>query len=181
MTMDIHTYIASLSEDACPGLIEKLAWDVNFGCWTRPGLELIAWPAIRDRARWLIYIDLDNLHIANAKFGDDEVDRRFRQAMQMRESDAGAICRWKFGDELLVVLCDYDDRPPTNPEGFAERMQASLNKVELSATFGIASVYTYDLVENVKSAALKVQRAKRHGKRGTINQTGSLRWKWSTR
>lgn len=178
---DISQHIKNLNGDELNELVGALAWDVNFGCWTRPGLELIVWPLIRARATWVLYADLDFLHFANDKFGEDEVDRRFRSALQVRCSDAGAVGRWKFGDELVIILCDYDDRPSTDPAGFAQRFQRSLNDVELSATFGIASVRTYDLAANVQAAYMRVRRAKHKNERGSINHTGSLQWKWGTR
>jgi hypothetical protein len=176
--MNIKSYLETLTDEQRSDLIPKLAWDVNFGCWTRTGLELIVWPIIRERATWGIYIDMDLLHFANDKFGPDEVDRRFRSALQLRSSDAGAIGRWRFGDELYVILCDYDDRSPTDPAAFAQRFQRALNDVDLSATFGISRILSYDLTANVDAAYRHVAHAKKHKKRGTINKTGPLEWMW---
>lgn len=173
----MSTHIENMSREELLELVRDLSQDVNFGCWTRPGLELIAWPKIRETARWIICADLDQLHQANAKYGEDEVNRRFRQVMRFRAADAAAIGRWQYGDELVIVLSDVEGRPPTDPRCVAQRLQDVLNEVELSATFGIARVTSYDLAENVKPAWREMARAKRRGRRGTINQTGALRWR----
>lgn len=155
-------------------LIENLARDPVYGCYTRPGLEYIVWPEIRQRARWIIFADMDGFHDLNEACGYDDVNERMQKALQLRKMDAAAAGRWFSGDELVWILCDTDGRPPTNPQLAARRLQKTFKKFGLSATFGISRVLSYHLAENVLPAYRLVQQAKKLGLRDTVKQTGKL-------
>lgn len=165
------------SHEELQELVDKLSHDVNYDCWTRPGLELIAWPEICARARWIVFADLDYLHQFNDTYGHDEINRRITEAMQLRKTDVAASGRWYSGDELVWILCDDEGREPADPQRAAKRLQEAFKKVGLSATFGIARVLSLDLTENVIPAYQIVERAKKKDRRGTINQTGRLPWR----
>lgn len=160
-------------------LVDLLAHDPIYGCWTRPALEFIVWPQVRARAKFLVMADLDWLHQLNDSVGEYEVNRRVREAMQVRDSDVAAAGRWFSGDELIWILCDPlndagDGRGEINPRKAAQRLQDAFGHFGLSATFGISRILSYDLGENVKPAHDEIKLAKTRNRRGSINQTGSL-------
>lgn len=178
--MDQTTLHASLQDknvDQLRELVAGLAYDLNYGCYTRPGLELLVWPHIRQRARWIIFADLDGIHALNEMVGYEEVNRRVRAAMQLRKDDFISAGRWYSGDELLWIICDSDERKPSDPQKAAKRLQNAFLENGLSATFGICRVLSYaDLPANVSPAIDLVKQAKKLKKRGTVNQTGRLLW-----
>lgn len=136
-------------------LLEQLAHDQNYGCYSRQGFELVAWPRIADDARFIIFADIDDMHSLNQEHGYSEVDRRIRNALQVRSEDVMAIGRWYSGDEIVWVIQHGD------PEGMIKRLQAALAKQGLSATFAFAPVDRLDLVASVAAAASQVQAMKR--------------------
>jgi len=143
-------------------LLDALAHDHVYGCYTRQGLELVAWPRIAKQARHVIFADLDNIHALNEQLGYVEVDRRVRNALKMRSSDVTATGRWYSGDEIVWIISEGD------PNGLVNRLQAALEKQGLSATFGIVPVSSAKLSVNVEQAIAKVQDAKRTGERGSV-------------
>lgn len=175
---EISELLGQNNQEELLSLINELAYDNIYGCWTRAGLEHIVWPQIRERARWIIFADLDNLHELNETLGYEVVNERIQIAVKLlRHTDVPAAGRWFSGDELVWIICQADDRPPSNPHLAAKRILASFRAVNLSATFGIACVLSFDLAENVLPAANLVQQSKNKNKRGTIQQTGSLFFK----
>lgn len=136
-------------------MIEKLAHDESYGCYTRQGLVLVAWPQIADKATYIIFADLDDIHRLNSELGYAEVDLRIHKALKVRSSDAMAIGRYFSGDEIVWIISDGD------PQGMVNRLQEALNEQGLSATFGIAPVVSKVLHENVEPATIQVQEAKK--------------------
>jgi hypothetical protein len=135
-------------------LLEQLARDDAYGCYSRQGLELVAWPRIAAKAKWVIFADIDDMHQLNTDLGYAEVDRRIREALQVRASDVMATGRYFSGDEIVWVISNGD------PEGMISRLTKSLAKQNLSALFAFAPVISKKLTENVASAAARVQEAK---------------------
>ena len=136
-------------------LLNKLAHDDSYGCYTRQGLVLVAWPKIADKATHIIFADIDDMHRLNTEHGYAEVDRKIREALKVRSSDVMAIGRYFSGDEILWVISEGD------PQGLVDRLQEALKFQGLSATFGIAPVVSKVLHENVAPATLQVQEAKK--------------------
>jgi len=143
-------------------LLDAMAHDQVYGCYSRQGLELVAWPRIKNRAQYVIFADLDNIHDLNAELGYAEVDRRVRNALKMRSSDITATGRWYSGDEIVWIISEGD------PNGLVNRLQTALEKQGLSATFGIVKVTSTKLAVNVEQAIAKVQDAKKMGERGSV-------------
>jgi len=136
-------------------LLDALAHDPSYGCYSRQGLELVAWPRIAKSARWIIFADIDGMHELNAAHGYTDVDRRIRQALKVRSTDIVATGRWFSGDELVWVISNGD------PEGMVKRMVAGLAKQGLTATFAVVPVISRKLSVNVRNALDLVQQAKR--------------------
>jgi GGDEF domain-containing protein len=136
-------------------LLEQLARDDAYGCYSRQGLELVVWPRIADKARWVIFADIDDMHQLNTRLGYAEVDRRIRVALQVRSSDVMATGRYFSGDEIVWVISNGD------PEGMIKRLASNLAQQGLSAVFASSPVTSKMLTENVASAAARVQEAKK--------------------
>ena len=145
-------------------LIQALAHDPIYGCYTRPGLEFVAWPEIQPRARYIIFADLDNMHGLNDKFGYTEIDRRIRLSLTARTTDAFSCGRWYSGDEIIWILTDDPTRPAIDPQGFINRMTETFSEFGLSAMFAAVPVTSPNLNENIKPAMDNVQAQKKERK-----------------
>lgn len=151
-------------------LVYALAWNDGFGCYTRAGFEKLIWPQIKDRARWIVYFDIDGMHALNERFGSYEpVDAMIKQVLAIVRTTDYVAGQWKSGDEFLVCIAEDDSRDQlSDPQGMAERLMAELKKQGLSATFAIVPVISEQLFQNVKPAVDKVYAAKKQGDRGSV-------------
>lgn len=141
-------------------LIHRLSWDEDYGCHNRKGFELLIWPEIKSRARWLIFFDLDYLHDLNTKMGGyAPVNAMIRQVLASVRSSDHKACRWQSGDELLVAITETQTRKANDisvAEGMVKRLQEALAAQGMAATFAIVPVKGTDLFENVQPAVDKV-------------------------
>jgi GGDEF domain-containing protein len=150
-------------------LIRELAWNDGYGCYTRAGFEKMIWNTIRDRARWIIFFDIDDMHTLNSHHGYEGVNAIIKKSLAMRGSDFMAG-QWFSGDEFIVCITDGDpDRGHSDPIEFAMRLSALFKENGAPATFAIAPVTSDDLFANVMPAHQLCQRAKNEYRRGTIN------------
>lgn len=132
--------------------------DSAFGIHTRGGLEIES----RKLAGKLIavFIDLDNIHGLNQRFqSQTPVDKLIRNAFALRNDDLILAGRWRSGDEVVFIV-------KANPQGFASRLQSSLNAQGLSATIAWQPIVKHDLCGAVEKAMAKVYAAKEQNKRG---------------
>jgi hypothetical protein len=136
-------------------MLEQLARDETYGCYSRQGLELVAWPRVAARAKFIIFADIDDMHSLNAEHGYAEVDRRIRKALQVRSGDIAATGRYFSGDEIVWVISSGD------PAGMINRLKTAFTKQGLSAVFAFAPVTSRKLSVNVNKAAVMVQEAKK--------------------
>lgn len=153
-------------------LVNALAWNDGYGCYTRAGFEKMVWPQISGKAQYIIFFDIDNMHELNEQHGYDGVNELINQSLAMRETDYMAG-QWFSGDEFIVVITDDLTRlHPSNPIEFACRLAEIFKENGVPATFAVAPVISTDLYTNVAPAHHKVQEAKTNGRRGTINEVG---------
>ena len=142
--------------------LNTLTFDVSYGVLTRQGLDHRWRQTMHAAVKFeIVFMDIDNMHQANACLGYEEVDRRIRAAFSVRATDM-LIARWYSGDEIVAIVPVGDGR------GAAERILARLEANGLSATCAVAPAQQ-NLAGAVKSAAAKVQTAKAENRRGTIN------------
>ena len=130
--------------------------DTAYGVLNRAGVE-----ARLRRLRGavdVLFIDLDHMHDLNGELGYAEVDRRIRQALELRRRDV-LIGRWYSGDELVVIATAGDGA------GLAERLSARMAAVGLSATIALVSASPRHAIE---TAMRHVQTAKADGIRGQV-------------
>ena len=157
----------NLEKDELIALARELAWNDEYGCYTRPGFRKMIWPTIAEDARWIIYFDIDGMGELNDKFTHAGVNDMIKKSLGMRSSDYLTGQRYS-GDEFFVVVTDEPGRSKTDPIELAQRLRHSLVKNGLAATFAIAPVVSGDLMTNVEPAVQLVEQAKKRNERGTI-------------
>jgi hypothetical protein len=153
-------------------LVAALSWNDGYGCYTRAGFEKLIWPRIADKARWIIFLDVDDMHGLNSTHGYEGVNAIIKKSMDMRASDVMAG-QWFSGDEFIICIADAPGRQEPNPIEFAARLSETFLANGASATFAIAPVTSKDLFANVTPAHQLCQEAKANNRRGSINSTES--------
>lgn len=86
--------------------ISQLSADPVFGMWTRNAFLQFCHVMPRG-LRVLTFLDLDNLHQLNDRYGYEEVNRRIRAIFSIPFRRSDLIARWFSGDEI-VILFDAD-------------------------------------------------------------------------
>ena len=152
-------------------LVNSLAWNDGFGCYTRAGFEKMIWPQIADEAEWIIFLDVDEMHSLNGMHGYDAVDAKIKKSLTLRATDYVAA-QWQSGDEFLICLTRNEGRTPSHPVALCERLREEFIENGVPATFGIAPVTSKELIENVKPAYELVRAEKAANRRGTITMAG---------
>ena len=104
----------------------------------------------------VVYADLDRLHEANEHLGHDEVDRRMRHALAVRETDVVIAGRWLSGDELVFLV------PAGDGAKTAKRLQITLKAVGLSATWVVIPA---DVIPSYGRAIARAMACVEHAKR----------------
>lgn len=111
----------------------------------------------------VVVLDLDNLHELNDRLGHTEVDRRMREAFQIRHSDT-LRGRWQFGDEVVLIV------PSEDAKDCAQRLLHDMQSVGLSATFAVV-VNTHERYERaVERCQGCIENAKRNNLRGRVHE-----------
>jgi hypothetical protein len=142
-------------------LVFTLAWNDAFGCYTRSGFERLVWPGISNKARWIIYFDIDGMHALNEAHGGYEpVDAKIHQVLGIVRKTDYAVGQYKSGDEFLICITDDGGRETSDPTGLMYRLIKELKKQGMTATFAIVPVLTHDLSTNVLPAVQKVFESK---------------------
>lgn len=110
-------------------IIERLSVSSAFGCLTRPALDLLLEGMPLDGLA-VVFWDIDGLNLKNKQWGKPESSRRIKEAVAARSTDcvAGQVFS---GDEFIAFPLVQDAIP------MAERIQAHLHSLEMSATFYI--------------------------------------------
>jgi len=158
-----------LNKTQLQDLVNILAWNDGFGCYTRAGFEKMIWPEIADRAKWIIYFDIDNMHELNkAHGGYDPVDAMIKEVLALVRATDYVAGQWKSGDEFLVCITNAKggSREISDPHRMVNRLTAQLKEHGLSATFAVVPVISKTLSINVAPAVEKVYAAKKLNKKG---------------
>jgi hypothetical protein len=159
------------SNEELQAMVRALSWNDAFGCFTRAGFEKVIWPEIAERARWIIYFDLNNIHHLNeAHGGYDAVDGMVHRAFSSLRFTDFVAGQFKSGDEFLVCLTEAvslqqsasgEQRERLDPYAVKDRLIDALQREGLTATFAIVEVTSNDLLANVKPAIDEVYSAKK--------------------
>lgn len=140
-------------------LVSALSTDPRYGITTSSAIPFEL-PRVASAARFVVFIDLDNMHAANEKHGYSVVDGKIKRAVHVRHTDCLLRARWFSGDEIVFVLAG-------DPQGFCDRLAACLKNEGLSATMAYTR-FTGDIDRDVKKVADLVQQAKRENRRASI-------------
>jgi GGDEF domain-containing protein len=143
--------------------IDELILDPAFGLLTRPAVDN-EYRKIQNRAHCLVYVDIDNLHLANKMYGHDKVNQKMKRACSFRRSDVLLGARWYSGDELIFILAG-------SATGFCLRLQDALKKEKLSATMAWIKS-SGELHNDVGATKDRVEASKHADKRGLILRAG---------
>jgi GGDEF domain-containing protein len=146
---------------------QSMAWDDAYGCYTRAGFEKVIWPEIVDRAKWIIYFDIDNMNALNAKHGKPAVNAMIKKSLTLRHSDYVAA-RYNSGDEGVICITENEARILVDPYQLCERLAISFDENGCPATFAIVPVISKELAQNVDPADEMVQASKNANRRGRI-------------
>lgn len=146
-------------------MVAELSTDPSYGITTRSALPFEL-PRVQSSARWVVFIDLDHLHEANAQYGYPIVDGKIKRAVHVRSGDCLLRVRWFSGDEIGFVLSG-------DPEGFCQRLAACLKNEGLSATMAFVP-FTHNIEKDIERAGRMVQNAKQNGQRASINSIGYM-------
>lgn len=130
--------------------IQQLSVDPSYEILTRPALSLKLQQT--DNARFLIFIDIDDLFIVNDRISHDEANRKIAAALKIRSTDVLLSGRWYSGDELVIILSG-------SPAVVCRRLKKSFQDQGLSITCAWVE-FNGDLVACVKAAKAKVDAAK---------------------
>jgi len=125
-------------------MITALKTDREYGILTRQAVP-IELPRIKKRARFVVFLDIDDCKGANAKYGYDEVNKKIRRAIQVRHADVLMRARWFSGDEIIIIL-------KGDPDGFVQRLHIALKNVGLAASMAAVS-FSGNLESDVRTAA----------------------------
>jgi GGDEF domain-containing protein len=142
--------------------LHRVSWNDKFGCYNRQGFEHLIWPDIAPTARFIVFFDVDHLHELNESFGSQApVDAKIKQVLSIVRSTDYVAGQWKSGDEFLVCITESNRREVLDPEGLKQRLVNELKQQDMSATFVIVEVKSWDLAENVDPAEEKMYELKK--------------------
>jgi GGDEF domain-containing protein len=159
--------LAKLEKSELINLAKELAWNDEYGCFTRPGFRKMVWPSIAEQAKWIIFLDIDEMGKLNKQHTHQGVNAMIKNSLALRASDYLTGQRYS-GDEFMVVVTNDPERGETDPLQLAVRLKEALRDNGLSATFAIAPVISDNLMENVEPAVQLVEQAKERNERGII-------------
>jgi len=148
-------------------LVNALAWNDGYGCYTRAGFEKLVWPEIADNARWIIYLDVDDMRGLNAAHTHEGVNSLIKKSLAVRASDYVAG-QWFSGDEFIICITEDQSRESSDPVALCARLKEAFLENGVPATFGIAPVISKTLLHNVEPVDQLVQAAKNENRRGQI-------------
>lgn len=129
--------------------IDTLAYDPSFRVLTRQGLMRILAQRKLLKGSAIIYGDIDDLKVANSKWGHERTDTIIARALATRKSDTKVkVGRWHVGDELVWLV------PKRDAIELCERVNQYLSEYGMSITFAIN--YRFKSVEQGVAIAQKV-------------------------
>lgn len=133
----------------------KLRTYAPFNVTTRAGLPF-EFARCEHLARHIVFLDMDDMHGANKKYGYETVNGKIKRALHVRHTDVLIRSLWYSGDEFVIVLNGEGD-----PAGFMTRLRTALKNEGMSATM-VAVPYTGNLENDIRIAMAIVQ-AKKEG------------------
>lgn len=149
-----------LEKSQLQALVERLAWNKDFGCYTKNGFMSYIWPEISPRVEWILFFDIDYLHEMNNKFDSYvPVNEMIKQVLSIVRGTDFVGGQLNSGDEFIICSIGRGEAK-ADPEGLKARLIEEMSKFGMSATFSIVPVSTWDLEEAVAPAVAEVKRLK---------------------
>lgn len=148
--------------DMLQAQVKALAYDPAYGCLTSSGLAL-KWEELKGQVSFLVYCDIDYMHLANEQYTHKGVDAKIRMVISSCRSTDAVAARIYSGDELGFLIKEGD------PVKLAERLQALFLSMGLSATWAIVKVDSQVFSVALDKAIEMVEAAKKENWRGSIN------------
>lgn len=142
--------------------IQKLHFCPSYGCLNRQGVD-VQWQRHKNKSNQsLIFLDLDNIHQCNEKWGYSVVDAKIKASLKCRKNEL--LRRWYSGDELIIIL------PTQEALATCNRIQNQLENNGLSGNFAIVPINKNikHISEVVKKASALVQLTKQNNNRKVI-------------
>ncbi len=84
-------------------LEKELGYDDSFGILNRNGLLRHCRRQARGQERWILFIDIDDMHGMNARLGYEETNRKIRSMFDISRRESDLIGRFFSGDEILCI------------------------------------------------------------------------------
>jgi GGDEF domain-containing protein len=133
--------------------LETYSVDPSYEVFTRSAI-FDKLEAVRGQARYIVFLDIDNLHHLNATTpGHHEaVNQKIRRALHIRAEDVLFPARWYSGDELIIVLSG-------EPSSFCARLLEAFAREGMSFTCSWVE-YTGDLEGDAARAKENVDKLK---------------------
>jgi len=88
--------------------VSELQWDSTFGMWTREAFLQFCQVMPRGN-RVIAFIDIDDVHGMNDRWGYEDVNQRIKDAFSVYFRRSDIVARWFSGDEI-VILFDADEQ-----------------------------------------------------------------------
>lgn len=130
-----------------------------YGIYTRAALE-IEKRSVSERAEYVVFGDIDDMHGLNTQYGYEEVNARIRNALQVRSSDLLLAGLWFSGDEIVFVVRG-------DVLGFINRVQLAFAKQGMGITLAYAKITDFENIDAaIQASAETVQRLKAERKAG---------------
>jgi len=139
--------------------VKTLGWCNEFGMFTRPALEEACNSLPRGSQRFVIFLDMDDLHRANELWGYETVNEKIRRSFQMRRQ-SDIVGRWYSGDEILLVM-DTNDREGTRLALENLLRVARQNGLSFTYAIGLWEKDQESIVDLVSTLSTQVQEAKK--------------------
>lgn len=93
----------SMMKEKIARLEKELGYDDSFGILNRNGLLRHCRRQARGQERWILFIDIDDMHGMNAQLGYEETNHRIRSMFDISRRESDLIGRFFSGDEILCV------------------------------------------------------------------------------
>jgi diguanylate cyclase (GGDEF)-like protein len=89
--------------DALREQVSALRWDSTFGMWTREAFQQLCQVMPRGN-RVIAFIDIDDVHGMNDRWGYEEVNQRIKDAFSVYFRRSDIVARWFSGDEIVILF-----------------------------------------------------------------------------
>jgi hypothetical protein len=170
-TSSFASLIEGLPIDQKDALIQQMAINPEYGCYTRAALEYIFWPRIQKNVEFVFFFDIDDMKAWNDVYKYKGMNQLIKKCLVLRRQDVYGIYQWQSGDELTCFLVKSSGRPePIKPAQVASRIWRNFQAEGVSITGAIVPVKEGQPLEEVMKIATDLVQEMKHNpvKKGKI-------------